>query len=193
MEKIDQERLRSFLRDTFEGAKEDAETLLRHMGTDLDTALKTWGPVKSNRDGRSLSELGLSEQDQSVALLGSVYEVGVWGLQHLEEDGSLEPMLFGAIGAESLLKKVAGRLLGLQLEKAERLKLGASIGGKKSARTRRANSLASPDKVVHLATEYLAAGCAKHEVNSKVADRLKVSRDYVARIRRAAKKKPGMK
>jgi len=76
----------------------------------------------------------------------------------------------------------------LALWKADSQKLGASIGGIRSAETRRANRKVDPAKIVKDAESLVRAGQAERYVAGILASRLGVSRDYVRKILRDSKK-----
>lgn len=75
----------------------------------------------------------------------------------------------------------------LALWRAESQKLGASLGGKRSAATRQANRRADPGEIVCAAEKLLTDGQSERNIAGIIAARFGVTSDHVRKILRKAK------
>lgn len=84
-----------------------------------------------------------------------------------------------------------GLLMGghhLALWRADSQKLGASVGGVRSAEARRANRKADPAKIIKDAESLIQAGQSERYIAGIIATRIGVTSDYVRKILRESKK-----
>lgn len=140
MDEMVLEAQRDLLRVTLECARDDALTLMNHMGSDLLQARTCWERAKEYGDATKMTLAGLNDHQQGLSILAAAHELGAQGLKELESGGPLEAITLCALAAESLLKQSAGRLLGLQLATRSTVgRLGADalhgkVGGSRDKR-----------------------------------------------------------
>lgn len=182
--------LASYLVDTLIQVNEDVLALLSALASSLAEAYSACDHLESQEMAwQFLADGDTDPRAKRLAVLATAHKLSEKLRGQLTDGEQPELIAIGVLMCESLLKRVAGNMLGLELAKHARLKQAAALGGVKSAATRLKLRKAKPEDVIRAANELLATGRAEHEINSILAQRFRVSRDHIGKLRRAAKAK----